>query len=172
MFSRKNIQSGFSIAEVVIAIGIITIGLLGVVSLVIQTIQVKSMNKNYFLASMLAQEGLELTRNVRDSNWLTPWNDWKDDIADGGNDGTFAIDYRGRASIDDTPDNVVTDNGARLYIKDGYYTHDSTGGTDAHFSRLITITDNGNYLSASSTVFWQDRGPHTYTAETYFYDWR
>jgi Tfp pilus assembly protein PilV len=168
MMIRKKIQPGFSIVEVVISLGIITMGLLGVVSLAVQSIQVKSMNKNYLVGSLLAQEGLELVRNIRDSNWLIPGNTWKTDLADASNDGTFAIDYR--ASIDDTPNNV-TDAGAKLYFKNNYYAHDPTG-TDAHFSRLITITDSGNHLAASSTVLWYDRGVHTYTAETYFFDWR
>ncbi len=159
--------SGFSIVEVVIALGIVTVALLGIVSLVVQNIQVKGMNKNYLLASALAQEGLELVRNMRDSNWLTPWNDWKQDIVQ---DGTYIIDYRGRSSIDDGPDDI-TALGAKLYMNGGYYTHQAAG-TDAHFSRLITIADNGDYLSASSTVMWLDRGTHTYTAETYFYNWR
>lgn len=161
---------GFSIIEVVIAIGIITVGMLGVSSLVVQNIQVQKVNHNFLVASMLSQEGLELTRNIRDENWLTLGNDWQADLTD--TDGTFVIDYRGRPSIDDTPDTAY-DAGARLYA-DGqdFYTHASAGTSPTIFYRLITVTDAGDHVAASSTVKWTDRSAHEYTAETYLYDWR
>src|SRR3989338_10729475 len=84
-------NSGISILEVVVAILIITIGLVGFLSLVIQNIRVQYIDKNVLIASGLAQEGLELVRNVRDLNWLTPGNSWDQDIV--GN--SYTIDYGG-----------------------------------------------------------------------------
>ena len=57
----KN-STGFSLLEVVVAILIITIGMIGVTSLVIQNIQTQYINKNILIASGLAQEGLEQLR--------------------------------------------------------------------------------------------------------------
>lgn len=168
----KRNKKGFTILEVTAALGIAMLGLLGVASLVIQNMQAQAFNKYYLTASMLAQEGLELVRNIRDENWLTFGADWDDDINTG--DGTFAIDYNGRGSIDYSPDDVG-DSGARLY-RDGnnYYIHNGSGTTPTPFSRLITVTPDGaDKLDVVATVQWQEHGRiHQYVAETYLYNWR
>src|SRR3990172_140667 len=73
-FSR--LYYGFTIIEVIIAISLVNIGLLAISSLVIQNIQTQDINREYIIASMLAQEGLELARNIRDNNWRNDI-DWK-----------------------------------------------------------------------------------------------
>jgi type II secretory pathway pseudopilin PulG len=162
-------NSGISILEVVVAILIITIGLVGVMSLVIQNIQAQYINKNILIASGLAQEGLELVRNIRDLNWLTPGNAWDQSIVA---DGTYTIDYHGRGSIEQTA-NFVSDALARLYIdSDNLYTHTMTGAP-TNFYRLITVSNNTNYLDVKCTIRWQEGSQyHDYTAETYLYNWR
>lgn len=186
---NKRKQNGFSLLEVILVISIVTIGLLGVFSLVAQNIQVQNVNKNYLVASMLAQEGLELVRNIRDTNWLsrhadaneTPY-DWKLGAGAGSNsdivqDGAYVIDYSG--NINDSLVNIdsIDDIRARLYFNDdGYYFHDNTGvATTTDFYRLISVFEDisGNYIVASSTVRWKNAGrTHNYAVETYLYDWR
>lgn len=164
----KN-NSGISILEVVVAILIITIGLVGVLSLVIQNIQVQYVNKNVLIASGLAQEGLELVRNVRDLNWLTPDYAWDKDIV---GDGTYTIDYGGRGSIINV--SGINDAATRLYIdSNGFYTHTSLNNVPTNFYRLITVIINANYLDIKCAIRWQDGAEnHDYTAETYLYNWR
>lgn len=162
--------------EVVVSIFIISLGMVGVASLVNQNIQAQYINKNVLVASQLAQEGLELVRNKRDENWLTPGNDWLLGAGAGSasdilQDGTYVIDYTGAI---DASVNSIADPGARLYLgANNFYTHTS-GATSTPFSRLITVTDNS---PASSTidclVSWQDRnGTYSYKAETVLYDWK
>jgi len=62
---KKFNCAGFSILEATLALGVVSIGLLGVFSLSLQTARAQYINKSYLAASMLAQEGLELVRNVR-----------------------------------------------------------------------------------------------------------
>ena len=165
------------IAEAIMAISVITIGLLGVSSLVIQNTKVRGVNRNQLIASMLAQEGLELTRNLRDKNWLNriadPSLDWDDWITDGSVPNTFTVDYESDTTVAHQPDHSVSsinDNGTRLYVNgNGFYTHNSAGGTLTKFRRLISAVDNGDHLLVSATVSW---GAGTYVAETYLYDWR
>lgn len=168
-------NSGISILEVIVAILIITMGMVGVLSLVIQNVQAQYINRNILIASGLAQEGLELVRNIRDLNWLTagsdPINDWKRKIV---GDGTYAIDYHGWSSIN-TSVNSINDASARLYINNstGLYTHIAAGATATGFYRLITVIDNTNYLDIKCTIRWQNGTQnHDYTAETYLYNWR
>ena len=162
-------NSGISILEVIVAVMIIAMGMIGVLSLVIQNIQAQYINKNVLIASGLAQEGLELVRNVRDLNWLTLGNNWSQNII---GDGTYAIDYNGRSSINDAVNNI-NDAGARLYIDgNGFYTHAPTA-TSTNMFRIITVVDNGDYLDVKCAIRWtQGNQNHDYTAETYLYDWR
>ena len=160
---------GISILEVVVAMMIITMGMVGVLSLVIQNVEAQYINKNILMASGLAQEGLELVRNVRDLNWLTPGNVWNQNIL---GDGTYTMDYGGLASIR-TAVNSIDEAGARLYIDgNGLYTHTVTA-TPTNFYRLITVVDQGTYLDVKCAIRWKDGTQnHNYTGETYLYNWR
>jgi type II secretory pathway pseudopilin PulG len=162
-------NSGISILEVVVAIMIIAMGMIGVLSLVIQNVEAQYINKNVLMASGLSQEGLELVRNIRDLNWLTPENTWSQDIV---GDGTYIIDYGGLASIN-MAINSIDEAGARLYVdNNGLYTHTVTA-TATNFYRLITVVDNTNYLDIKCAIRWKDgTQSHDYVAETYLYDWR
>lgn len=160
---------GISILEVMAATLIITMGMIGVLSLVIQNIQAQYINKNILIASGLAQEGLELVRNARDLNWLTPGNSWSQGLV---GDGTYAIDYGGRSSIN-TAVNSLNDAGARLYVNgNGFYAHTVTAAA-TNFYRLITVVNNTDYLDVKCAIRWKDGAQnHDYTAETYLYNWR
>lgn len=167
-FARNDNERGISILEVIVVMTIIALGLVGVLSLVAQNVKAHYINKHVLIASTLAEECLELVRNVRDLNWLTVGN-WKEDIV---GDGTYIIDYGGRASINQAIDSL-NEAGARLYVNgDGFYTHTVTA-TTTNFYRLITVVDLGNYLDVKCSVRWQDGTQnHNYTAETYLYNWR
>lgn len=165
-------NKGFSILEVVIAMGIITVGLLGVSSLALQNLQVETINKNYLVASMLAQEGMELVRNVRDTNFLKA-NDWKtgsgagtdSDIVQGG---IYRIDY----NLDIQPVAGINDDSTRLFIGGSPEKYNHSGGVLTPYRRLIEVVDNGNYIQATSTVAWSERGrSYKYEVVTYLYNW-
>jgi hypothetical protein len=160
-------KKGFSLAEVIIALGILTFGLVGIASLLLQNMQVENLTKNYVIGSMLAQEGVELVRNIRDENWVL-YQDWVDDIPDG----SFALDYRGRASINLTP-TTIGDAGTRLYL-DGsnFYSHD-TSLRATPFHRLITVDIYSDYMLVKADVMWSGRfGERHYIIETTLFNWR
>ena len=148
---------------------IIGIGLVGVSSLIVQNIQVQYINKNVLIASQLAQEGLELVRNVRDENWLAD-NDYDLDII---GDGTYIIDYGGRGSINDSV-NSIDEDGARLYINSDYYNYTVSGDATSFFRLIEAIEDvSGSFLTVTCMVRSIERDRHNdYVAETVLYDWR
>jgi type II secretory pathway pseudopilin PulG len=162
-----NKEKGFSILEIIASIAIITIGLIGVLSLIVQNIQVQKINKNNLIALQLAQEGIELTRRERDNNWLNG-NSAFSDITEVDNLKSFAIDSNG--IIDGV---LIGDNAARLTTDTGYYLH---GGSDISIFRRIVETNN-NY-SASSTevdciVQWTEKNQtFKQTISAVLYDWR
>jgi prepilin-type N-terminal cleavage/methylation domain-containing protein len=168
---RTSNNNGFTLIEVLMAMAIISIGLLGVIALVNQNLNANVVNKNYLVASMLAQEGLELVRNRRDANWINSAPHWYDGLADGleGID-IFAIDPSGLFAVNNIYD-------ARLYRDgDGFFVHQSAGNSETVFFRLITIDDSNlanGYLLVISELRWSSKsGESSYIADTMLYDWR
>lgn len=160
-------SGGFAILDVVVATGIVAVGLMGVTALVVQNIRVFSINKDKLIATMLAQEGVELVRNYRDSNWKAG-NSWKTGLS-----ATFMID----STHIITP--VAGISSARLYITgDGEYLHTAPGNTQTKFFRMITTDtpaacpDADDCLRVISQVQWTGGGANSnFQVETYLYDW-
>src|SRR3989339_301664 len=75
--SQQQKQRGFSLIEVMASVAIIAFSMLGIFSLVIYNQKIYLSTKNTFIGALLSEEGAELVRNVRDSNWLNslPFND-------------------------------------------------------------------------------------------------
>lgn len=160
-------NKGLSIMEVVVALGVIIVGMLGIISLLAQNIKISTINKNKLLASMLAQEGLELVRNKRDANWVNG-NLWNDGLVDA--DETFTIDYK--MNIDRTA-NSINDSGAILKNNAGFYEH--TAGSNTVFRRLITFTPDpgGAFAEVKCEIKWTfGSNTNTYEASTLLYDWK
>lgn len=65
-----NNKKGFTIIEVLMAVFILTIGILGAFAAVQMIITFTSGIAFRLQAVYLAQEGIENIRNIRDSNWL------------------------------------------------------------------------------------------------------
>ncbi|MDD2907956.1 MAG: prepilin-type N-terminal cleavage/methylation domain-containing protein [Candidatus Gracilibacteria bacterium] len=79
---KKN-KKAFSMIEILVGILIFTMGIVSIYSIIITTLKLNDLNKNYIIASYLAREQIELVRNIRDSNYkkvqiynqLNPVND-------------------------------------------------------------------------------------------------
>ena len=162
----KN-KKGFSIAEIVVVLFIMSMGMVGVLSLSARNIKTQNINKNRIIAHQLTQEGLEIIRNVRDWNWKNS-NDYNVGLSNG----NYRVDYSGYLQY--TTANI---DSAKLQIKDdgtyiGFYVHDSNE-PDSIFSRLITIaTNDANSIKVTCLVQWNDRGGiYQYTSQELLYDW-
>jgi prepilin-type N-terminal cleavage/methylation domain-containing protein len=76
--TRKN--KGFTLLELMIAITVLSVGIVGVFGLIQNTLRSAEDLKSRLIASYLAQEGIELVRNIRDNNWAQG-NDWMDNLS-------------------------------------------------------------------------------------------
>lgn len=68
--NTKSAKSGFTLPEMIIAISVLVLVIVGSTNLLISIIRSNTENMHTFVAYELAQEGLEGFRNIRDSNWL------------------------------------------------------------------------------------------------------
>lgn len=164
LLSVKKPNKAFTLVEVIVILFVISVGLIGVLSLIVQNIQSQNLNKNSSVVYQLAQEGLELIRNVRDSNWIAG-NSWNKNLAPG----EYYMDYQNLF-----PNPLISPDQGNLYQdSNGYFFHNSIG-TPTVFRRILLIKNNDlNSVRIKSSVFWFDRGrSFSYELETLLYDWR
>lgn len=170
MVKLKTAKNGFTIIELMVTIFIMTVGLAGISNLIQQTTSFVFVSSSKLTASYLAQEGIEIVRNIGDTNLIE-----REDYAQGLDSGNWEADYTSQ-SLTDTYD------GDNLNIDvNSFYSYSS--GTQTKFKRKITITptteplpptSNGwDYLKISVQVSWQEKGkPYEVTAEERLYGWR
>ena len=176
-------DSGFTFIEVIVAIFIMSIGVVGTLIAVQAAISSTSQSCSRLTAANLAQEGIEIVRSIRDTNWLeqrtattTPWDenvgagDWEADYTDTNIE---------NPSLDLCVFPCVYNNLHFLKkIDGGFYNYSS--GNDTQFKRKITITpehaspdpDPSQYeiLKISVTVYWGGGG-HSILAQEELYNW-
>ncbi|MDD3646123.1 MAG: hypothetical protein PHH06_01815 [Candidatus Gracilibacteria bacterium] len=72
----KNINRAFSIIEIIIGIFIFSLGISAIYMVISSSLNMNIYNQNQIIAGNLAREGIELVRNIRDSNYITyhKWN--------------------------------------------------------------------------------------------------
>jgi prepilin-type N-terminal cleavage/methylation domain-containing protein len=168
---KRSKQCGFSLIEVMASVAIIAFGMLGVFSLVVYNQKIYLSTKDNFIGALLSEEGAELVRNVRDSNWLNslPFNN--------GISGTFRIDTTNGIKGSIQAVSGIGDTNARLKILGGVYRHD-TGDATA-FARVIQIQNIDepggeavDGLKITSLVQWEERGATRQRQTVVFlYDW-
>ncbi|MDP1834014.1 MAG: hypothetical protein U0944_03515 [Candidatus Moranbacteria bacterium] len=139
----------FSLIETLFAILLITTGILTTMGLVGTGMAVSIDARNQLIAVELAQEGVELARNIRDNNWEN-------------NVGTFdSITAGANCRVDKTynyPNPIVCNGQYRLYLDgNGFYTHNSAG-TPTRFYRKLDIGNGTDNRSVISMVTWDSRG--------------
>jgi len=167
--SQKN--KGFTILEVMAAIFILTIGIGGAFLLVRQSLSAASINKNRLVAAYLAQEGIEIVRNIRDSNWLNPSLAWDYGLGSG--------DWIASYSSTTLSTNFVTNTAANYLKVDSNKMYNYSVGGSTSFQRKISLrntdlspADGKTEKEVRVTVFWSERGrTHSLSALEYLQNW-
>ncbi|MFA5154966.1 MAG: hypothetical protein WC453_00880 [Patescibacteria group bacterium] len=161
-------KKGFSLVEIITILFIVSLALVGILSLLIQNIQSQSYNKNNLIAYQLAQEGVELIRKVRDSNWRGA----KQPLNQVFQNGQFYMDYQ------DASPQPYSGYAPELSLKqdsNGFYFHDTASAApDSGFRRLIVLQNvSATSIRVISRVTWTDhQRNYAYDLETMLYDWR
>jgi len=155
---------GFSLLEIIIAVFVVIVGLLGTYGVFSRMISQTSSISSRLTAIYLAQEGIELVRNIRDGNWIEGEN-WDSGLADGlaiGESKDYIIDY------DDPGLSDFEDKFLNLDAN-GFYSYNPSAGT-TKFKRKITITKIGvDELKVSVMV---DHPDTSVVVQEHLYNWK
>jgi len=167
--------AGFTILEVILAITVLTLAVSGSFILISQTIGSISVVQSRLIASYLIQEGLELARNIRDSNWLKN-EAWGQNLEAGDWEGDYL-------TLTSCPPPCQYDDLRFLGIDgNGFYSYNYSSGNETIFKRKITFSDRVDLndppdgqidkFKVSVEVLWKERGQlHSLSAQEYLYNW-
>jgi Tfp pilus assembly protein PilV len=169
IFFLKN-KSAFSLIEIMVITSIVLVGMIGVMSLLLQNLKAQSINKNRFIAYQMAQEGIELTRAIRDNYAVN--NDHLGFVERYPMGSYFYSYNKGLNALSSDEGMVVCLNSEGFY--DDF--NSCPAGEDTIFRRKIILSDgndgNNSFLKVSSFVYWTEREQeNSYVLETHLYDW-
>lgn len=161
--------------EVMVAVAILTVGFLGIVNLLSRALALNRVVADNYVATYLAAEGIEITKNIIDGNLLQggagSWssgngvNECDGDIETG--IGACQVEYGSLELVSYTGQPLNFDNETKLYDYSGNV-------APTAFRRWVTIElVNQNELRVESKVAWATRGGFSeVTLEDHFYNWR
>ncbi|MCK4520752.1 prepilin-type N-terminal cleavage/methylation domain-containing protein [Candidatus Parcubacteria bacterium] len=166
-------NKGFTILELLVTIFIISIGILGASAAINKTMSLTSNYSSKLIAVSLAQEGIEIVRNIRDGNFLeqraspaTPWNDGFVTPGD------YEADYTMADGLDNWTNRYLKTNSNGFY----FYS-DNPIYSETKFKRKITISEIADIIDPNSRailveVSWLEKGDtKTITAKEYLCNW-
>ncbi len=148
---KKDNLNAFSLIEVFVVMTIVLIGLIPAVFLMVKTLDVSVLTLEKLTAAELAQEGVEIVRNIKDSKVISEkFDDWYNNLSDG----IYYADYN-----DDKLTGPIS-SALIPYLKqdsDGFFNYD--WGNTTSFKREIKIKKiNDHHLKINSIVSWQHKG--------------
>ncbi len=150
--SNSHNNKGFTLLEVIFAMFVLLIGILAVYILIQNSISKSRQSSFRLTAAYLAQEGIEIVRNLRDQNWLKG-NDWDAGIGDCNGENFYQLQYN------DSSLGVCGNQDVYLkVINNQYYAYRETGNVSP-FIREIRITHNGSdEIDVEVRVYWDYKG--------------
>lgn len=166
MPAKLQHNNGYLLVEAMIAISLLTVGFSAVFGLVSNSISLNRVVSDQFTASYLAMEGIEIVKNLIDSNYLksNPWNQ-------GFIDGSYEVDYKSANLGDNFEGSYST---KRLQLdSDNFYGYQV--GDPTIFERTVFIKFNSpNEMKVNSVVKWTGRGGGDFVVnlEDHFFNWR
>lgn len=147
--NRKGVQPGFSILETLLASFVLVVGLVAAVQIFAPIMQTMGLTRDRIVAVGLAQEGVELVKNVRDHNMLLSGQDF---TARGIGGATYCIDTY---SFTDNSNVTASCGSGALQLQNKRYVH--SAGTSTGFRRYIRTDSSVNdSLHVVSFVTWDD----------------
>lgn len=158
-------MKGFTLIETIFSVSILAAIAVGSLTLVSKSVQSVSVSQNRLIASYLAQEGIEIIRNIRDGNWededypiIIDWDNGLSNCAD------CEIDYTMNSLADGGDPFLKLDS-------DNFYNYSS--GSDTIFQRRISVSSvSEQQKRVIAEIAWKYRGnDYSLAVETVLYNW-
>ena len=154
-------ERGFTLIETMVSLVILTIAIIPALSLSTSAVNIGYDIRDDLVAAGLAQEGIEVIRAIRDTNWFN-----NQPFDTGLTDGNYRVEWNSTSLL-------ALSSNPPLKLTDGLYTYSS--GTSTKFTRTIVITKiNAGELKVVSQVSWPTRTniAKTTQAEEHLFNWR
>ena len=169
----KKRQKAFTLIEVLIAITILIIGILSGFILVTRALYNVAVIKDRLTASFLAQEGIELTRQIRDSNFLRMLGEESAGWRDGLEDGAYIIESRVDSEESIKLVSIAEDENRFFLYNDTLKIYNYSDGEPTNFNRKIKITTiSDDEIRIESIMQWKTkRIDFNLIVEDHLYNW-
>ncbi len=157
-------MKGFTLLEVIVAIGIISLVSVGAMFAISLSLTSAARIQNDLISANLAQEGLEIIRGIRDRDWHLG-NVFGASLPNG----SYLVEARDQSLNPFADTFLKKDSG-------GFYNY--TSGQDTIFKRKIVVENSGQNPAtiekvAKVEISWQEKsGPKTIQAELRLFNWR
>ena len=145
-------KKSFTIIETLVAITIFTLGVIILGVSIWQSYSLASQATQRFIAIYLAQEGLEIVKNLRNENWLNQ-RTWNYNLNQGDYEADYKSDSLTRCSIPCNFNNLRFLN----LESSGFYSY--SGNILTPFKRKISISYPAqDQMKVTVTVYWPKKG--------------
>ena len=161
--AKSNRERGFTLVEAMVALVLVTVAMGPVLILATSSINVAARIEHTLIGANLAQEGIEVIRNMRDTNWLNG-SAFDNNLPTG----TWRVQW-------DTVNGGLMTVGSNPVLRKNNGVYNYSTGTNTLFRRTITISKpNSRELILTSLVTWTERGNinRTVSAESHLFDWK
>ncbi len=155
--------------ESIVAASLVVVGILGIMSLLINSAHTSASATNRLTAAYLASEGIEVVKNILDTEYLEGQS-FAHDFTPGT---TYSLSYDSVSPL------LAVGTSTPVQITPAHFFCDSLDpgctGTGTIFNRAVYIGNSGNsaVLDVQSIISWTENGASkTFTLEDKFTDWR
>ena len=163
-------NKGFTVVELIITIAILSFGIIGIYNFLEPAIISNANSSNRLISVYLAQEGLEIIKNIRDNNIIaeSAWSQGFSICATG-----CQLDYKTGTATETPLNQLQPYQNIFLNINsDGFYSYDS--GNNTIFKRKVVIiepTASSDILKVDVLVTWNHNGlPFNFSTIGYIYN--
>lgn len=170
LFSRRK---GQMLIEAIVAITVLSVGLLGIVSLLSNSLGLNRVISEQYTATYLAAEGIEVVKNAIDHDTILRAGGssvaWNQNLSPG----AYEVEYGSAAPFAPNQDRFLCfDDQIKLY---SYSACGAPGSAQTNFKRRIVIEWlSSDEMRVVSIVNWKTRGGGNFTTnvEDHFTNWR
>mgnify|MGYP001577502483 CR=1 FL=1 len=172
-FIRKiKEEKGTILIESIVGISLVTVGILGIIALLTRSSGLYNSAVNNLKATYFAAEGIEVVKNITDTNYVENNNQWTPPT-----DGWYYLDYSTPGNSFTSVEKTVDPLSAKLVKFDSsggvYVSPDASTGENTIFKRIAEIKNFADHLDVKSYVSWKEgENQRQILLEDYFYKWR